>query len=112
LAIVDDLHAQGVARYTSASPIYRLAWQLGLRVPPPLYQSFSTLAIAVGIWFGVVWGLIMWFLLWRSEARSLTSAVVTSLFAAAFFGLAMAAYYRGKAGKLRLPPLKSQPLVK
>jgi hypothetical protein len=105
LAITDELHAQGVGRYTSAPPIYRLAWRFGLHVPPPLYQSFRSLAVGLGISFSVLWGLPMWFLIGRAEAGSIPIAVVASLLAGAFFGPSMGAYYRWKASKLRLPPL-------
>ncbi|CAN5191324.1 hypothetical protein BH23GEM2_BH23GEM2_23140 [soil metagenome] len=61
LAITDELHTKGVGRYTSAPPIFRLAWRLGYDVKPPLYQSFSAIAISGAVWFAVVWGLFAWF---------------------------------------------------
>ena len=106
LAIADELRAQRVGTYTSAPPIYRLAWMLGLRVRPPLYQSFAALALGMGIWFGVVWGSLMWFLFWRGEEKPLSIAVFGSLIAGLVFGLGMACYYRWKAGRLQLPPLE------
>ena len=105
LAITDALRAQRVGAYTSAPPIYRLAWRVGLRLRPPLYQAFGVLALGMGIWFGVMWGLLMWFWLWRFEQRSIAGAVVASLVAGTFFGLTMAAYYRRRASRLRLPAL-------
>jgi Family of unknown function (DUF6404) len=108
LAITEELRAQGVGPYMSAPPIYRLAWRLGLRVRPPLYQPFAPLALGMGIWFGVAWGLLMRFLFWRTEAHPLLSAVIGSLIAGTLFGLMMAGYYRWKAGRLRLPPLNGQ----
>lgn len=35
VAITDELYAQGVGRYTSAPPVFRLAWRLGYDVKPP-----------------------------------------------------------------------------
>ena len=105
LAITDQLRAQGVNQYTSAPPIYRLAWRLGLHVRPPLYQAFASLALSMGAVFGIAWGLMMWFILWRGEGRSIITAFAVSLFAGVFFGLMMAAYYRWKAARLQLPPL-------
>lgn len=104
-ALTDELHAQGVPKSTSAPPAYRLAWRMGLRVRPPLYQSFASLAIGMGLWFGVLWGLVMWLLFWRRDALSITTAFGASLAAGVLFGLMMAAYYRRKARGLRLPPL-------
>lgn len=106
LAIADELRAQRVGLYTSAPPIYRLAWTLGFHIRPPLYQSFAALALGMGTWFGVTWGLVMWILPWRDEGRSVISMLVLSLFAGVFFGLAMAGYYRWKAAHLELPPLE------
>jgi hypothetical protein len=105
LAIVDQLRAQRVNPYTSAPPFYRLAWLLGLHIRPPLYQTFASLALCMGVSFGIAWGLMMWLLFWRSEGPSIIVAFVASLFAAVLFGLTMASYYRWKAARLRLPPL-------
>jgi hypothetical protein len=106
LAIADELRAQRVGPYTSAPPVYRLAWMLGFHVRPPLYQSFTSLALGMGIWFSVVWGLLMWFLFWRAEGGSISRTLVGSLFAGVLFGLAMASYYRWKAAHVQLPPLE------
>lgn len=108
LAIADELRAQRVGPYTSAPPIYRLAWMLGLHIRPPLYQSFASLALGMGAWFGIVWGSLMWLLFWRGEEMSVTGALVGALVAGVFFGLSMASYYRWKAGRLQLPPLDVQ----
>jgi hypothetical protein len=108
LAITDELRAQRVGAYTSAPPIYRLAWLLGLRIRPPLYQSFATLALGMGTWFAIVFALTMWFLFWRVEGISVGRALVGVLFTGVFFGLGMAGYYRWRAGRLQLPPLDGQ----
>ena len=105
LEIVEQLHAQGVGRYTSAPPAYRLAWRLGVRVRPPIYQSFSTAALQMGVGFAVGWGVLMWVLFWRAEQYSLLLMVAMSLGAGAGFGLSMASYFRWKRKGLRLPPL-------
>ena len=105
LAVTDELRAQRVGPYTSAPPVYRLAWMLGLHIRPPLYQSFASLALTTGACFGIGWGLLMWLFAWRGEGRSITYALVSSLFMGVFFGLATASYYRWRAGRLQLPPL-------
>lgn len=108
LAIADELRAQRVGPYTSAPPLYRLAWLLGLHIRPPLYQSFASLALGAGAWFAATWGLLMWFWLWRGEGRSVASTIVASVVAGVLFGLAMASYYRRKAARLQLPPLEGE----
>jgi membrane associated rhomboid family serine protease len=101
--MVEELAAQGVGRSTSAPPAYRLAWRLGLRVRPPLYQSFAALVVGMGALFGVLWGLFMWVIFWRPDGHSPTSAIVTALVTGALFGLLIALFYRWKARSLRLP---------
>jgi len=111
LAIADELRAQRVGPYTSAPPIYRLAWLLGIHIRPPLYQSFSSLALFSGTWFGIVWGLLMWFLFCRSEGRSVSNVFIVVLVAGVVFGLGLASYYRWKGNRLRLPPLTGHSAV-
>lgn len=109
MTVVDELRRQGVHSLTAAPPLYRLAWRLGLRIAPPLYQSFTTRAVIQGVEFAAIWGLLMWLLLWRSEGRSIVAVLTDSAFAGLFFGLTMAAYFRRKARGLHLPPLDAPP---
>jgi len=101
--LLDDFSRRGIGRYTAAPPIYRLLWWLGLEVPPPHFAGFWPLALSMGLFFAVTWGLLMWLLLWRSEDMPIAVGIVTSLLAGLAFGLIMAAYYRWRASKLALP---------
>lgn len=105
LAIVEELHAQGMGRYTAAPPAYRLAWRLGIRVPPPIYQSSFSFALQAGARFAVGFGLLMWVLFWRSEQHSLMRVLLTSTVAGAVFGLRMAAVHRSQRKRFRRPAL-------
>lgn len=112
IAIVEELHAQGIGRYTSAPPIYRLAWRLGFCIAPPHYRSFRRLALEMGVPFGLLWALFMWVLFWRNDQNFPTETIaaavsvgVAALLAGIGFGLSMAGYYRWQAKSLRLPPL-------
>ncbi len=104
-ALAEQLAAQGVTRSTFAPPAYQIAWRLGLRVRPPLYQPFSTLALGMGTGFGVLWGLMMWIFFWRADGLPALPAIGSALLGGALFGLLMAAYYRSRAARLRLPLL-------
>ena len=105
LAITEELRGQGVGAYTSAPPIYRLAWRSGLRVRPPLYQPFAAPAVGTGIGFAVAWGLAMWLLFWRTEGFGVTNVLVRAVVTGTVYGVSLAFYYRWKASKLRLPAL-------
>jgi hypothetical protein len=107
--LVDDLAKRGVGKYTAAPPLYRLLWRLGIEIPPPHFAGFWPLAIVMGVFFGVSWGLLMWFFLWRDDNMPLAIAIAASLLAGALFGVTMAAYYRWRAKKLALPPWDDYP---
>jgi hypothetical protein len=107
-AMINDLSLKGLSPYTSAPPLYRLLWRLGFDIPPPPFASFASNALMMGITFAVVWGLLMWFVLWRGEFSTI-AAIVTSVVAGVCFGLAMAAYYRWRVSKLGLPRWEDYP---
>ena len=70
--VEEQLWRQGVQRSAVSPPLYRFLWSMGLKLKPPLFQSFlsrflhSTILFAVGVgtialvflclglWFGVV----------------------------------------------------------
>lgn len=64
------------------------------KVPPPHFTSFAGNFADYGLWFAVVWGLLMWFAIWSRQHVSPHVAVGTAIFAGVLFGLGMAAYYR------------------
>ena len=72
-------------------------------MPPPHFASFWSLALLMGGFFAIVWGLFMWLVLWRGEDVAIAIAVVASLIAGTLFGVIMAAYYRWRARQLALP---------
>lgn len=105
MQITDALIAQGIDRYTAAPILYRLAWRLGLRVRPPLYQSFRTLVLSHAAWFGLGFGILMWFFFWLPGGYPLPVVLLGIVLAGIPFGLLMAASIRRKAKHLHLPPI-------
>ncbi len=110
--LLNDLAQRGIGKYTTAPPLYRLLWRLGFEVPPPHYAGFWPLAIFMGVFFAVLWGIFMWFFLWRSEDMPAAIAIGSSLLAGALFGVGMAAYYRSAASKLALPHWEDYPTAR
>jgi hypothetical protein len=107
--LISDLRKQGVSPSTVAPPFFRLLWTLGLDVPPPFFLGFLTLTLLMGAFFGTLWGVFMWLLLWQAWHVPLEVVIMTSAGTGLFFGLSMAGYYRWKAARLRLPPWESYP---
>lgn len=100
---VSDLTARGVKKGAISPPIFRLAWRLGIAIPPPHFLGFGGLAMIMGAFFGVLWGAFMWIFFWRDQGLPVFAVVGLSLAAGVLFGIAMASYYRWKARKLGLP---------
>lgn len=93
----------GISPFTAAPPLYRLLWRLGCEVPPPLFLSFSTLALVMGGFFAIGFGLFSWLLLPLESTPSAASIPVVSAFSGILFGLSMAAYYRHITKRASLP---------
>ena len=99
-----ELEKKGVKRYACAPPAFRLMWQLGWPVPPPLYLPFATLALFSGAMFALLWGGLMWLFFWSQQPWLFrpSIAAVASLAAGVLFGLAIAGLTRWQARRLGL----------
>ena len=97
------LDATGIRRSNYCPPLLRLLWRLGVQAPPPHFAGFGATAGVAGAFFAVVWGSIMWFVMWRSTGLSPTSALLAAVSAGALFGLFMSAYYAYGRKKHKLP---------
>ncbi len=99
---IAELKAKGLGQSTSAPPLWRLFWKLGLEIRPPLYMSFAGISSFLGSFFAIFWGSFMWFAHWKNQGMPSIGAIVAALGAGALFGSLMAAYYKWKARKLGL----------
>jgi len=104
---IDDMAKRGVSEFTAAPPAWRTAWGLGLQVPPPHFLGFTTMALASGLPFGTLWGIAMWYLVWRFQgwAFATTAGIAVGI----LFGVCLAAYYRYSAAKHNLPSWREYP---
>ena len=100
------IESKGVRRSTAAPPLYRLFWRMGLKVPPPLMTGFWGVALLMGGFFGVFWGLVMWLLMWGRNGMPLALAALLALVAGVLFGLLMAAVLRSQARNKQIPVWK------
>lgn len=100
--LLNDLEQRGVRRFTTAPPIHRILWSLGSKTPPPHFASFGSLALIMGLTFGV--GLIVLDFMWRDRTdMPLGWSIVGAAIVGVGFGLFMGTYYRKKARGLGLP---------
>ena len=106
--LLKDLRQRGISEYTTAPPLYRLLWRLGITAKPPFFASFWSLVVTMGVLFGVLWGILMWFSGWQGELP-VSTAIGLAVLAGVLFGLIMAAYYRRKARQLALPRWEDYP---
>ncbi|MEQ5055686.1 DUF6404 family protein [Klebsiella michiganensis] len=85
-----------------APPLVRLLWRLGVKFPPAPFASFWQVFGLMAGSFSVMYGLLMYFLVWRVQGMSPLFACVVSLIAGVLFGFMMALFnlWRRRANKL------------
>jgi len=103
------LAATGLNRLNYEPPLVRLLWRMGFDVPPPHFASFFYGAVVSGAAFAVLWGLLMWFMTWRSQGVSIPWGIGMATFTGLLFGIAMAGYYSIGRRKYNLPDWNSIP---
>lgn len=102
-AAKDYLAAKGISHVAYAPTLVKLLWRLGLKVPPPHFAGFFGTLLVSGTFFGVLWGVIMWFSGWSSHGMPLLYAIGISAGIGLAIGLCVAAYYRYAARKYSIP---------
>ena len=91
------LAATGLRRISYAPPFYRLLWRAGVPIPPPPFAGPAVNLLFSAFWFGGLWGIGMWLVLWRHQGLASSEAIAASIVAGLLFGAAMAAYWWYKA---------------
>lgn len=76
-----------------APPLLRLAWKIGIRIPPLPFARFWQVALLMGIPIGSVWGILMWFFTWKESGMDPTDAIARSLLFDVWMGISMALYH-------------------
>ena len=95
--------AKGINKATAFPSAWGVLWSMGIKIPPPPFLGFVSLAVIAGGLFGPLFGLGAW-LLGNRGVREMpaSKALWVALFTGTVFGLIMAAYYRHLARKHRL----------
>lgn len=97
------LAATGIRRGSYAPPLYRLLWEIGVPIPPPYLSSFRFVLLTQGIWFGICWGVFIWWSSWAREGLPTIAIIAFSTLPGLLFGLMMATNARDVAKKHKLP---------
>ena len=92
-----------IATGSSTPPLWRLLWRMGVQVAPPHFLGFFPLIAIHGSFFGSLWGLAMYLLLWRSQGMPLSIAFGLALLAGMLFGLLQSYQVRRQARRVNLP---------
>ncbi|OZO52157.1 hypothetical protein CG706_22265 [Escherichia coli] len=90
-----------------APPLLRLAWRMGVRIPPLPFAPFWQVALLMGVPFGTIWGLLMWVFIWKDTEMLPIDAIVRSFYFDIFFGISMAIYHLWRKAANKLPDWNS-----
>lgn len=104
---IADFAKRGIGQFVAAPPVWRLAWALGVDVPPPHFMRFGQLTLFSGCLFAILWGFVEWIMGKASQGAFFVA--FTSVIFGVLFGICLAAYYRHVAGKLNLPLWEQYP---
>ncbi|MBK9976101.1 MAG: hypothetical protein IPP14_15110 [Planctomycetes bacterium] len=99
------IEKSGVKYWGAGTPLHRLAWKLGIPIPPPPLAGFWTNAAFFGgyfsVFFGVITHLVILFV--EERPRSVTESVLVAALAGVLFGAWMGFFQWRVAIKHRLP---------
>jgi hypothetical protein len=98
----------GFRRGASETFLVRGLRGLGLRPRPPHYAGFAANVMMHGLPFTLVWGVLMWALVWGDRVPP-AHAAVAALMAGLFFGVVVAYLYRATADRASLPRWEDLP---
>jgi hypothetical protein len=101
------LSERGLSRNHAEPLLFRLLWKLGVNVRPPHFLGFAHVALGYGTWFGGVWGVSMWLLVWSQQGVGMLGLALRAGIAGACFGMMMAWFYARERREFALPAWES-----
>lgn len=103
-AVQEHFKALGIYRYTGAPPILRLLWRIGIPAPPLVFWHPVSIALFLGGYFAIFWGLFMWVMEWSGPDTSPWVKFGVPALAGGAFGVYNAVRSRRVARKYNFPP--------
>lgn len=104
------LRSRGFWRSNAIPPATHILWWFGFEVPPPYFLTFAQGALVAGIYFALMFGILMSALALCAGGHPTTAILVTSVTAGTCFGLFMATLWRIQARRLHLTTWQDYPL--
>ena len=104
---IDLMENKKMWRSNYAPPILRLFWKMGSKMPPPPFAPFWLNTMFFAAWYSPIWGIFMWFTIWKNQGFSVLHAVFIALFSGLLFGLFMALFHYWRKRSNKLPDWKS-----
>ena len=101
-AAIAELEATDIWRSSYMPPIYHLYRKLGVKARPPHYARFGVNAVGQGVFFGLIWGVLMWFTQWQDLELSALGTICATVLVGVLFGCAMAFAFGRVARKWKL----------
>jgi hypothetical protein len=99
--LLSELSAKGFSRRTIVPPIFRMFWNIGIKIPPPFFIDFWSLALLEGALYGAAMAVYCCFF------YKLSHVLIVCGIGGAVFGLTVSGIFRWKARGLRLPSWES-----
>ena len=97
-----QLGATSIVEGNYAPPMHNALRKFGYQVRPPHYSGFGMNMVMTGVPFAILWGLLMWLIVWQTASLPYSTAFVAAGAAGLLFGFGMAIYYRASADKHKL----------
>ena len=72
--------------------LFKLLARLGMNVRPPHYKPFAANVLIYGWFFGLSWGIAMYWLIWRGQGMPVPVASGIALLAGLLFGILMSTF--------------------
>ncbi|MEM0989834.1 MAG: DUF6404 family protein [Pseudomonadota bacterium] len=94
-----ELVAAGINLSNGMPPVFRLMRAAGFQPRPPHYSSFNRIALSMGAPFGLLFGGVMWLVVWSDEGMPMPLVLAAVVLSGALFGFAMAYLTRRAAEK-------------
>ena len=92
----------GCSKRVLFPPLYRLQLAIGIKCPPPLFQSFARNAWTFGAFFGLFWSGAMWATSWQFYPIPMPIFIVMATMSGVMFGLIVASSLQRTRKRLRL----------